>query len=292
MGPFEILCLFTAIFLFLYYYTTSTHNVWKNRGVQGPKPSPFFGNVKDLMFNRLFIGDFVKNIYESFKDEPMVGIFSIKSPILILRDPELIKDVLIKDFNKFSDRGITFHEKIDVLSPHLFALEPKRWRPLRKNLSPIFTSGKLKEMFHLLLESADELEKYLEKIVPQNKPVECRQLTSKFTIDVIGSCAFGIDINSLSDEKNDFLRMGRKIFDVSFRKSIQVKIRDTTPWLYEVLGHLLTDTELSNFFVNLIKDTIGYRKKNNVVRHDFVDSLKHITENPDRLGDMGKKFSL
>ncbi|XP_043471294.1 probable cytochrome P450 6a14 [Leptopilina heterotoma] len=292
MGPFEILCIIAGIFLFLYYYSTSTHNFWKNQGVNGPKPAPLFGNFTDLMLNRINLGDYTKKLYEQFINEPMIGMYARRTPILLLKDPELIKDVLIKDFNKFADRGINIHEKVDILSPHLFSLEPKRWRPLRKNLSPVFTSGKLKEMFHLLIETSERLDVYLKNVVVENEPTECRKLTAKFTTDVIGSCAFGIDINALSDDENEFLRMGRKIFDVTFWRTLKMRIRDITPWLYGILGPIVAETEMNNFFVNLIKDTMEYRKKNNVVRHDFVDLLRHVKENPDRLGDLELTDSL
>ncbi|XP_051165488.1 uncharacterized protein LOC127284206 [Leptopilina boulardi] len=292
MGPFEILCIIAGIFLLLYFYSTSTHDFWKNKNVKGPKPTPLLGNFTDLMLNRISMGDYTKKLYEQFNNELMIGMFARKTPILLLKDPNLIKDVLIKDFNKFADRGINISEKVDVLSPHLFALEPERWRPLRKKLSPVFTSGKLKEMFHLLIETSEHLEEYLNNIVIENEPIECRKLTAKFTTDVIGSCAFGIDINALSNEESEFLRMGRKIFDLNFWRTLKIRIRDITPWLYELLGPILAEKEMNNFFVNLVRDTMKYRKENNIVRHDFIDLLREVKENPDKLSDIELTDSL
>ncbi|XP_051173283.1 cytochrome P450 6k1-like [Leptopilina boulardi] len=292
MGPIELLCIVAAIFLFLYYYSSKNHNYWKNQGVKGPEPMPFLGNMKDVLLNRLAPGQMAKILYDKFVNEPMIGIYARSTPILILKDPELIKDVLIKDFNKFADRGLPIHEKVEPLSQNLVNLEPERWRPLRKKLSPVFTSGKLREMFSLLLESSEHFEKYLNKIVPKNEPIECRLLTSKFTTDVIGSCAFGIDINSLSDEENDFIRIGRKIFDVSFRRSIKIKIRDLAPGLFSLLGPLFKDREMDNFFTSLIKDTMKYRKENNIIRHDFVDLLRYVKENPEKIDDIEMTDSL
>ncbi|XP_051168141.1 probable cytochrome P450 6a13 [Leptopilina boulardi] len=292
MEPLEILCIIAGIFLLLYLYSKSTHDFWKNQGVNGPKPTPLLGNFTDLMLNRISVGDYTKKLYDEFNSEPMIGIFARRTPILLLRDLDLIKDVLIKDFNKFADRGLAFNEKVDILSPHLFTLEPERWRPLRRNLSPVFTSGKLKEMFHLLVETSEHLEQYLNKVVIENEPIECRTLTSKFTADVIGSCVFGIDINALSNEENEFIRMGRKIFDFNFWKTVKFRLNTITPWLYGLLGPILADRETDNFFVNLIRDTMQYRKENNIVRHDFIDLLREVKENPDRLGDLELTDSL
>ena len=263
------------------------YDFWKVQGVSGPKPSFLWGNLKDVMLNRKALGGYLNVIYKDFKDELMVGIFARTTPILILKDPELIKDVLIKDFAKFPNRGLNTHEKVEPLSQHLFLLEYERWRPLRIQLSPVFTSGKLKEMFYLLLESSDHLEKYLETVVSKNEPIECRDLTDKYTANVIGSCAFGININSLCDEENEFLKMGKKMFQMTTWRSIRSEIRQAIPWLYRLLGPVFADRDMDAFFTNLILNTMKYRKDNNIVRHDFVDIINGLKENHEKL-DFGE----
>lgn len=288
MFLFEIFCIIAVILLILHLKHQSNNDFWKIRGVRGPEPQNFFMSLKNLFVTKSFIGDTIKKMYDDYKDEPMIGMLGGRVPILIIKDPELIKDVLIKDFNKFADRGIKLHEKVNPLSAHLFSLEPKRWRPLRKHLSPVFTSGKLKEMFNLILKSSENLEEYLTKIVKDNESIECRKLTSKFTTDVIGSCAFGVDVNAFVDERNEFLQMGKKIFDVGFRRTMKIRLMQMLPNLYDLLGPLVADTEMDNFFINLIKNTMQYRKENNIVRHDFVDLLRNMMENPENLKDVGK----
>ena len=111
VGYFEILCGVVALLTF-YYYSVSTFGFWKSRGVPGPKPTFFFGNTIELMFARTPISQYLKKLYDEYKNEPMVGLYMRKSPVLVLKDPELIKDVMIKDFTKFSDRGFTVHERV------------------------------------------------------------------------------------------------------------------------------------------------------------------------------------
>lgn len=111
---FEILCTVVAVTLALYYYLTSTFNFWKERGVAGPRPYPLVGNIGKTIIGKISMGDYLKELYDKpeFKNEPLIGIFTRRTPILIVKDPELIKDVLIKDFSKISDRGITVFEKV------------------------------------------------------------------------------------------------------------------------------------------------------------------------------------
>jgi len=59
------------------------------------------------------IGENLKQIYEEHSDKPYVGIFSFDKPILLIRDAELVKNILVKDFQYFIDRVISFDEKLD-----------------------------------------------------------------------------------------------------------------------------------------------------------------------------------
>ncbi|XP_076168680.1 putative cytochrome P450 6a14 [Ptiloglossa arizonensis] len=279
----EILFAIVAVCLALYYYLVSNFEFWKIRGVPGPQPIPLFGNIKDVILTKMPMGDYLRKLHEEYKNEPMIGIFSRRTPLLILRDPDLIKDVLIKDFSKFADRGLPVHEKVEPLTPHLFNLEAERWRPLRTRLSPVFTSGKLKEMFPLIIECSKHLEQYLEKVVAKEEPVECRELTAKYTTDVIGSCAFGIETNSLSDTESEFRRVGKKVFSLTIPGLIRFRLRQDMPRLYNLLGYILPPTEITSFFTKVVVDTMKYRSENDINRPDFINMLLELKKHPDKL---------
>ncbi|KAL6255993.1 hypothetical protein P5V15_013228 [Pogonomyrmex californicus] len=282
-GMFEILCVCVMILWLLYYYLTADFDYWTSRGINGPKPIPFFGNIAEFMLGKNCLGNFYKKIYDRYTKEPMVGLFLRGNPALMLRDPDYIKQVLIKDFAVFSDRDGKVYEKAEPMSMHLFRLDAARWRPLRIRLSPVFTSGKLKDMFHLLLNCSDHFEKYLNEIVPKDGIVECRDLTSKFTVDVIGSCVFGIEMNALKEENNQFQKMGRRIFRTTL-KSFLKNIFKEIPWLYQHIGYILDDHVVTKFMTNLTRENIEYRKQNNIRRHDFIDTLIDFKDNPEKLG--------
>ncbi|KAJ8687378.1 hypothetical protein QAD02_023172 [Eretmocerus hayati] len=285
-GITEFLISFAVLLFGLYYYSIGTYDFWKNRKVCGPKPLPLMGNTFDIMRGRISLGDYVTEQYKKFKEEPFIGIFARRTPILIVKDPEYIKDILIKDFSSFSDRGVTIYEKIEPLSQHLVNLDFARWKSLRSKLSPVFTSGKLKEMFHLIVDCARHFEQYLDDQVKKNPVIECRELTAKFTTDVIGECAFGLNMNSLAEEDSEFRRIGRKVFQVSTARLIKMLVRGVTPWLYKLLSPIMYDREVNDFFLNLMKQTIAHRQKSETRRNDFVDLLIDIKNQPDKVGNI------
>nr|XP_034178244.1 cytochrome P450 6a2-like [Osmia lignaria] len=290
---FEILLSITMILIAFYYYAVSNFDFWKKRGVVGPTPIPFFGNTKNLMFAKMSIRHYIKATYDQYKNEPMIGFYLMKEPSLILNDPELIKHVLIRDFSYFADRGAFVHEKTEPLSPHLFNLEAERWRPLRSRLSPIFTPGKLKEMFYLIIEYSQHLEKYLAKEVEKGEPLECRELTARFTIDVIGSCIFGIEMSALADERSEFRQMGRNFFDTSsFENVFRNKMKEFFPKLYDLLGYTIPERRLSSFFTKAVTDIIKYRQENDIVRPDLINMLMDLKAHPEKLNNIELTDSL
>ena len=149
----------SAIFIAFYRYFTRNFKFWQTLGVPYVKRTPFVGNLKECAFQKVNIGKNLQQIYEENSDKPYVGIFSFDKPILFIRDLELVKD-----FQYFIDRVTSFDEKLDPLcSRCLFVMKGQTWRHWRTNLSPVFTSGKMKKMFHLVDTCGKELVNCLEK---------------------------------------------------------------------------------------------------------------------------------
>ncbi|XP_025603007.2 probable cytochrome P450 6a13 [Athalia rosae] len=282
LGLVEVLCALGLVCIWIWYYLGATYGFWKNLGVPGPEPLKLYGNFKDITLGRAAFGPALKEMCDPYPEAAMVGIYARRTPILLLRDPELIKDVLIKDFSTFSERGTPVNEKLEPLSVHLFNLESKRWRFLRPKLSPAFTSGKMRHMFSLILECANYFEEYLNRLADKGEPIDCREITAKFTTDVIGSCAFGLQMNSLADEDSEFRKMGRKVFQFDRRSRILMTIRNAAPWLYQLLGKPVLPKEVTEFFVSTVKQTMDYRRENNVKRGDLIDMLMEIKDSPEK----------
>ncbi|XP_076659950.1 putative cytochrome P450 6a14 [Halictus rubicundus] len=282
----EIFLCVLAVLVALYYYFTAHFDFWNVRGIPGPKPVPVFGNVMRTMFGRISVSEFVINLREQYKNEPMVGIIVRRTPTLVIQDPDLIKDVLIKDFPKFADRGFIMSEIAEPMSAHLFALEAKRWRPLRSKFSPVFTSGKLKGTFSLILACAEQLGDYLQKLVDRGEPIDCRDLAGKFTTDVIGSCAFGLEMNSLTDQESEFRKMGKEIFATHFRAIMRFRMKECVPQLYDLLSYVMPSDKFADFFTKITIDTINYRIKNNIFRPDFMNILLELRKHPEKIPDV------
>lgn len=279
----EILCGIVITLIAFYCYLTINNNYWKNRGIPGPKPVPGFGNMKNVIFGKESVSQFLTRMYNEYKDEPMIGVFSKRTPVLIVKDVDLIKTILIKEFPKFANRGLFPIFSRDPLTHHLFNLEVERWKPLRTQFTPLFTSSKLKEMFSLILECSNHLESYMDTLIKKGKPIDMREVSARYTTDVVGSCAFGIDMNSLSEKESVFRRLGKLIFATNLRKILSIRIQDMLPWLYNSFLYVLPRDEKTRIIMKLMTETMEYREENNVFRPDFINMLLNLKKHPEKI---------
>ncbi|KAK7580778.1 hypothetical protein V9T40_001407, partial [Parthenolecanium corni] len=269
--------LLVAVWAF-YTYLTRNFNYWRRRNVPGPKPIPIFGNIQDIALLRLTQAECLQNIYRQYQNEKYVGMFQLSTPTLMVLEPETIKQFLVKDFQYFTDRGFPYDDEREPLTANLVNLEGAKWRLLRQKLTPTFSSGKIKNMMPLLQECSDQLLKYLKETTQKKSEcdTELRELTAKFTTDVIGSCAFGLQFNSMSAESSEFRRMGRKALQPSKVSAISKLIRVFFPTLFRLLKLRTFPNEVNNFFLSVVADTLKHRQQHKIVREDFLQMLAEI----------------
>jgi len=167
---FYLISVITAIFIGFYFYVTRNFNFWQKLGVSYLKRTPFFGNLKDCVLLKTTIGEQLQRIYNEQSDKPYVGIFSFDKPSLLICDLELVKNILVKDFQNFVDRIFSVEERFDPLFGNVLTiLKGQLWRHLRTNLTPVFTSRKMKMMFCLVDTCGKELTDCLEKATADGK---------------------------------------------------------------------------------------------------------------------------
>ncbi|XP_023247965.1 probable cytochrome P450 6a13 [Copidosoma floridanum] len=284
-GSVEIFLLVVLILVYVYSKLTKNFYYWKKRGIAGPEPIVFFGTFKDVLLRKVHFADYLKSIYDAYPDEPLVGLFMGRSKILLIKDLEIIKDVMIKSFPIFADRGVKVYNDVDPMTQNLLFLEPKRWKPLRKRLTPTFTSGRLREMFYLILECADRFEKYLEKLVIKGEPIECCEVTAKYTTDVIGICVFGLNMNAISDEDSEFRKIGRSLFANTVHNRLRRSLKILPHWLARLVKPFIYEKGTVDFFINTVKQTMDRRAKSTARRNDFVDLLMDIKNDPKEIHD-------
>lgn len=161
----DILIVSSSLMIAAYLFMTRKFKYWSKKGVMEITPTPFLGNFGDCLLLKKSASEFIKELYEQSEGLPFMGFYIFDKPFLLVRDPELIKHILVKDFNIFADKFASTDSKNDRIGySNLFIMKNPAWKYLRTKLTPIFTSGKIKKMFDLMLMISKNLENHLESL--------------------------------------------------------------------------------------------------------------------------------
>jgi cytochrome P450 family 9 len=68
-----------------------------------------------VVFRTLSFPDYDSDIYNKLKGHKYGGVYQFMNPVLLLRNPELIKIVTVKYFENFLDRQFLIREDVEPL---------------------------------------------------------------------------------------------------------------------------------------------------------------------------------
>ncbi|XP_065215014.1 probable cytochrome P450 6a23 [Planococcus citri] len=263
------------LLVYLYISYKNTYSYFDQNGVPCVTPWPFIGNAFDFITMKKPLPIIHFDVYNQLAPHRFVGMFIGMKKAILIRDPELIKTVLVKDFSYFQNRNEN-PNKTNFLNENLFYMKDEEWKNLRIKMTSTFTSSKMKQMFPLVQECGTKLHAVLEEI-SNGDDFNAKDICARFTIDVIGSCAFGLDINSLDNPNSVF----RKMCDRAFGFSYAVILRLVFPKLHGFFNLFRKSKDVCGFFLNLVQKTVKYREQHKIVRGDFLDLLINLKNEAD-----------
>uniref|UniRef100_A0A8C6DMP7 unspecific monooxygenase n=1 Tax=Moschus moschiferus TaxID=68415 RepID=A0A8C6DMP7_MOSMO len=236
----------------LYVYGTYSHGLFKNLGVPGPRPLPYFGNV--LSYRKIFEG---------------------KQSLLLITDPEVIKTVLVKEcYSVFTNRRV--FGPMGIMKNAVSVAEDEQWKRIRTLLSPTFTSGKLKEMFPIIAKYGDVLVRNLRKEAEKGKSVNTKDVFGAYSMDVITSTSFGVNIDSLGNPQDPFVDNAKKLlrFNILDPFLLLVVLFPFLVPIFEVLNITMFPKSAVNFLTKSVKRIKESRLKDNQKpRMDFLQLM-------------------
>jgi cytochrome P450 family 9 len=103
---------------------------------------------------------------------------------------------------------------------------------------------------------------------------EFKDLARKFTVDVIATCAFGIEVNSFKHPENDFHRIAAKVANFGgIATTLKFIGYFSMPKVMHFLKIKFFDGETTEFFQGAITGTMKVREEQGIVRHDMINLL-------------------
>uniref|UniRef100_A0A1L8E4C8 Putative cytochrome n=1 Tax=Nyssomyia neivai TaxID=330878 RepID=A0A1L8E4C8_9DIPT len=266
-----------AIIYYVYQVGTKNENFFVERGLKFKKPTFLVGNYLPIFLRKTSLFEYLKNIHNDFPNEKIIGHFDFRKPIIVILDPEIAKQVSVKDFENFVDHQEIFNEETDPdFGNSLFALKGQKWKDMRATLSPAFTGSKMRLMCDLIVEICEQMVDFLKDEVKEKGPqvYEAKEIFSKLASDVIGTCAFGIKVDSLKEPENQFYQTAKKLFNfANVMILVKMILYRIVPRLMYLLKIPLFDEKCRSFMKNLVLDTMKVREEKKIIRPDMIHLL-------------------
>ncbi len=290
----ELLLAFAFIILGLMLWVNYIQrSYWQKQGVRVPHMDLLFGNHPqlnlDVILKRRSVVHMLQEQYEEMKHERFYGTYMGSTPAIVIKDPDLFKVMLIRDFHAMADRmGSSTHNLLakgnatDRLWANQLSLaQAEVWKDIRSTFSPIFTSGKMKEMTPFLDIVKQKLVYALNQKAEINEEFELRDVLGKYSMDAIASCAFGVDAKSFDHKESLFVKNASAVFRrkmVDLMKIFLVFIPGGV-FLMKKFQISIFKPQETQFFVETVKSTLSHRQKVGQKRNDLVDMMMAAMKN-------------
>ncbi|XP_071793761.1 cytochrome P450 3A24-like [Asterias amurensis] len=252
------------------WYDWWSHQYFQRLGIPVADYVPVFGNILQWRhgFHQTF-ADFAKKYGKVF------GMYDFRKPLLIVTDPEIVRNVCIKNFSSFNNRRkLPLRQR--PLDKGLTLLDFQDWKDVRNVITPSFSASKMRLMSVLLNDCCDILVGNINEAQSGGKSVDCRRIFGGFSMDASARCGFGLEVDSQKNKDDPFVKHAKKGVQFSFFKPALI-LAAVFPILGPVFDYFdigVFDTSATKFFSDVTKDACKLRKEEGKSAPQRVDMLQ------------------
>ncbi|XP_055611068.1 probable cytochrome P450 308a1 [Uranotaenia lowii] len=248
----------------------------RTANIDGPQPLPIFGNFLEAIISKKHYGEIFEDIYRSYPTASWVGVYELfNKPAVLVRDLELVKDVLVSSFQHFNANSFRVDAKNDpLMARNPFTQVEDRWKELRAQIVPIFVASKVRATFPIMKSVAENFFNYVSKTRPHSPDFEAQEICAKYTLDVVSSCAFGIDAESFTSPEPKFRQMTNQLFDANSTVTwIRTFLALFAPQVASWLKLSFVPKHVDRWFRGVISEVLRQRENGTVKRSDLFQAI-------------------
>lgn len=180
----------------------------------------------------------VPNFSKKGKGLSMIGFYDMTTPSgVLLRDPELVKSVLVTNFHKAKNIASVDPKKDPILAENPFFTERDKWKSQRAQLTRMLSASKLKMIWNQVNNVCEKMGCFISKKMKVSGTVvefEMNRLFSRYTSEIVANSVFGVEGYSFDDncKGRSFLEIGESVFDPSIKTGLKFNLTRVSFHLY------------------------------------------------------------
>lgn len=159
----------------------------------------------------------------------VVGYYNGGFPRILVADLDMLRDILIKDAHNFVNRPVVVSQ-----SKMLVALRDQHWKDVRKIMSPVFSTAKMKKMMPLMSGCVEVLLQKCHQLASSGQEFDIYVTLQCLTMDVIDRCAITLGLQCINNPENEILENFRKLFNRP--PSLVTRLMHTFPSLLTLIS--------------------------------------------------------
>lgn len=271
LGVAEWIIFAVTAFALLYLYAARNRNYWKYQQVPYEPFGLIFGPTIKLLNRPIHMLDDER--YKKYGK--FFGTFETGKTVLFVAEPEMVKQVMVKDFPALPNRRqFKFY---DPLLDNMMSITPvEQWRKIRPAASPAFSTGKLRKMNSLIEDCAVVTAEHLKKAASNEEDIDIKQFFGNYALDVIARCAFATRLDSHSDETNEFVTKSRQAF--SGRLTPRLFVFFVFPAIAKMIKLRPFNSDIFLYFKQICQNIIKGRQNKQFRHEDFLQLMMDAQE--------------
>lgn len=267
----------SVLFLLLSVYLYRTFTYWQRRGVEcvaSPASVAMLRRFCDILLSGRTDLDAINRLYRRMGDRRFGGVYMFTRPLLILKDPDLIRRIYTKDFQHFVDRGFCSNPASDPIAKNLIHLNGREWKTVKQSLGTMFTLNKVQELaMATILQRSDDVLTVMGEHERDGRTVEVVDLCRRFGIDCFVGPFLGMDeVNTVLNEDSELVEVGKQCVRSHYIR--HVFFGSLYPELHRLLRIPVTTKPVREFFQLLVKKlVVARRESRQLERNNFLQTL-------------------
>ncbi|XP_063986041.1 uncharacterized protein LOC135167123 [Diachasmimorpha longicaudata] len=273
------IALVVVFILLLYRYLTRNYGYWKARGIPVPPGVlPGVGHLLPSFIMKKSIITVLEDIYRDYSKSSMVGIYMMGEPVLLIKNPDLVKTILQTQFNNFRHHSTMEGDFNPLMDQNPFALNDQKWKNARSVFLSTMTSRKLKALSLILRDGCSKFIKYLNNELEGKSSVDFdgKALFKKVTIEVSANAVLSIEEGMFNDNSPPIFKdIMEAVFAPTIGQTIRVVVIMLVPSLERVLKLGFVPEWVTKRFTKILDNLIEERESGKIKRDDI---LQHLIE--------------